>query len=243
MRGCVMRYKEMERKVKNGDIPSLNRDRTEILCAKTAKGGLMSMSWFLKGVTDRIITCQPTPGGELCRRLKECINGDVNRRRVLVQEDGGFPVTSSLRRTDPFKPHGCRFGDDQCMVEDNKDCAKSSVVYEITCTTCNETVDVTTDRQPGGQGAPNYIGMTRTSVHQRMISHARGQQGRKESNPLWRHDRESHNGDQQTYKTRILHAEMNLLPLCISEALYIEKQRIGSSLNEMNENGRGELFA
>ena len=116
-------------------------------------------------------------------------------------------------------------------------------MYEITCMTCNEDIDISmsTNRQPGGQNAPNYIGMTRTSVHCRMLSHLQGQKGRMDSNPLHRHDRDKHDSIPQKYKTRILHCEQNILPLCISEALYIEKQINGSSLNEKEEMGRGGI--
>ena len=56
-------------------------------------------------------------------------------------EDGGKPLIGFLKQTDPFKPSICRYGDPQCIVEQGKDCAKQSVVYEITCNQCNEPVN------------------------------------------------------------------------------------------------------
>ena len=48
--------------------------------------------------------------------------------------------------------------------------------------------------------------------------------------------------DTQLYRTRILTSEKNLLPLCISEGIYIEKQNENHRMNERNENGRGGLI-
>ena len=84
--------------------------------------------------------------------------------------------------------------------------------------------------------------MTRTSVHWRMIHHLKGQKAKYSSNPLYRHDEDIHNGDTQIYRTRILTGEKNLLPLCISEGIYIEKQNENHRMNECNENGRGGLI-
>ena len=59
------------------------------------------------------------------------------------------------------------------------------------------------------------------------------------SNPLWRHDDQVHEGVHQSYTTRILSKERNLLPLTIKEGLYIERQVPKTTLNDRNEFGRG----
>ena len=56
-----------------------------------------------------------------------------------------------------------------------------------------------------------------------------------------RYDRDSHGGEHQQYTTRILSKDRSVLPLSILEALYIEKQIPGTSLNERNEFGRGSI--
>ena len=83
--------------------------------------------------------------------------------------------------------------------------------------------------------------MTSTSVHWRMQGHLSGQKSKSSNNPLWRHDQEAHGGSHQTYTTRILRRERNLLPLTLVEALFIEKQYPETSLNDKNEAGRGGL--
>ena len=54
--------------------------------------------------------------------------------------------------------------------------------------------------------------------------------------PVHRHDLKGYNGEEQKYITRILATERNLLPLVITECLYIEKQYTGSSFNDRNDN-------
>ena len=153
---------------------------------------------------------------------------------------------ATLRQADPFFAGGCRFSDPRCPVESNKDCSLQSALYEITCDSCKDPVDPDNhqekeSRRPGCQSRFNYIGMTRTSVHQRMIGHLKGQKSKSTKNPLFRHDRDVHGGEPQTYTTRILQRERNLLPLCIIEGLFIEKQMAGTTLNDKNEFGRGSI--
>ena len=121
----------------------------------------------------------------------------------------------------------------------------SGAIYEITCDACMDPVDPNqtqkTSRDPGGQARYNYIGMTRTSVHCRMASHLQGQRSRAAANPLYRHGVDHHNGDPQSYTTRIIARERNLLPLNIVEGLHIERQINGTSMNERQEYGRGGI--
>ena len=96
-------------------------------------------------------------------------------------------------------------------------------------------------RKLGGQTRPNYIGMTLTSAYNRMLGHLQGQRSKSTKNPLYRHDLDKHQGEPHTYTTRVILKEKNLLPLCLAEGLYIEKQRIGTTLNDRNEHGRGSI--
>ena len=84
--------------------------------------------------------------------------------------------------------------------------------------------------------------MTRSSVHARMIDHIKGQKAKQSKNPLYRHDRDVHDGNPQLYTTRVMNCQKNILPLTVMEALYIEKQVRGTSLNEKNELGHGALI-
>ena len=74
-----------------------------------------------------------------------------------------------------------------------------------------------------------------------MHSHLQGQKAKSNNNPLHRHDNDEHNGEIQKYRMRILRSERNLVPLAVSEGLFIEQQYPGSSFNDRNEYGRGSL--
>ena len=108
-------------------------------------------------------------------------------------EDGGKPVYSGLRVNDPKRPTGCIFGDINCIVSDKYNCDTSGAIYRIECTQCNSVIDTgETDR---------YIGMTRSTVHSRMLGHLKDQKSKKTSSPMYRHDLDRHNGDPQKYVT------------------------------------------
>ena len=69
-----------------------------------------------------------------------------------------------------------------------------------------------------------------------------GQKAEQESNALHRHDVDQHDGEVQKYRTRILHSERNLLPLCLMEGVFIEKQDPNLRMNDRNEAGRGGII-
>ena len=72
-----------------------------------------------------------------------------------------------------------------------------------------------------------------------MMSHLDGQRLRKSNNPLWRHDRDQHNGIPQNYVTTIEASERKIVKLHCNEALRIERQDPTLRLNERQEGGRG----
>ena len=185
------------RKVDCGEIISLHRDRREIMASKEKKGGFQSSTWFLQGQTSKTVRCDPTPGSVLCKTLKKVLNPEGTQERTLVVEEGGIPVTAQVRRNDPFFNGSCRYGDSECMAKEGVDCGTSGCLYEATCNTCLQPVDLNSpqdreSREPGKQQRHNYIGMTMTSLHNRMTGHRRGQKYKQTSNPLFRHDRVSH---------------------------------------------------
>ena len=83
--------------------------------------------------------------------------------------------------------------------------------------------------------------MTRTSVHNRMMSHLKTQRQKKTSCPLYRHDVKSHQGIPQRYTTEILASEKKLVRLNCLEGIKIERQPDHLLLNDRNEKGRGGL--
>ena len=98
-----------------------------------------------------------------------------------------------------------------------------------------------TNVKPSNIETHNYVGMTRTSLHNRMLSHLQGQRRKCISNPLYRHDTEVHEGNQQEYTATILATEAKIVRLSCNEGLRIEKQSEELSMNKRNENGRGGI--
>ena len=95
---------------KSGKLPSLYRDRRQILAAKVERKSWAN-TWFLKGQVAGTISCQATPNGELAREIQKAVNHERRPgNKLQVLEDGGQSVVSSMRTTDPFRQAGCIFG-------------------------------------------------------------------------------------------------------------------------------------
>ena len=155
----------------------------------------------------------------------------------MIVEDGGKRIHVGLKVDDPCRPPGCIFGDIHCIVDPKYKCDQISKIYKITCVTCDAVID---DRDPERE-SPNYIGLTRSSIHARMLSHLQGQQGRSMGNPLHRHDIAEHDGQQQKYVCRPIASEKKIVRLHVNEALHIENQDRTASLYDKMECGRGGL--
>ena len=72
-----------------------------------------------------------------------------------------------------------------------------------------------------------------------MSQHLRTRDSQSTACPLYRHDRDHHGGERQSYTTKIVAAESKIVRLYTLEALLIEKQDSAKSMNERNERGRG----
>ena len=145
------------------------------------------------------MSCPVTPGGVLKKNLSNVINKNKVYQTQVI-EDGGKPVHCGLRVKDPLRPHGCVFGDQNCIVRGDQQCDRMGVVYRIMCTKCLE-------EKPENENH-KYIGMTRTSVHNRMLGHLRDQSSKLAKCPLYRHDIDVHNGVPQIYVTNIVASEI-----------------------------------
>ena len=81
--------------------------------------------------------------------------------------------------------------------------------------------------------------MTAFPYQYRQLDHRRGHISNRPNNPMVRHDNEHHQGDNQTYTSKFIAEERGLLPLTMKEAIMIEKQHEGTSMNDKHEQGRG----
>ena len=149
-------------------------------------------------------------------------------------------MTLDLKVTDPHKKDECQYGDKDCWVEGGK-CSEMGALYVITCKTCDQKVDSTerdNPKLPGGIKTPNYIGMTASSLHATHEDHRKGHKARNTNKCLVKHEISEHGGIPQEYSAKHIGREKGLLHLALKEALMIEGQKVGSSLNDIHEQGR-----
>ena len=230
IKGAVERYREITREVEVGHRESIYRSGDKIRETKKDKMDWAN-TWFLQGNTKDTISCPVTPGGELKKRLTETVNKGKSTNTKVI-EDGGRPVSGGLTTKDPMRPQGCIFGDQRCIVRADQNCDRMGIIYRIQCLTCLEVIPE--------EESERYIGMTRTSVHNRMMGHLTVQR-QKTSCLLHRHDVKSHQGIPQKYFTDILASEKKIVKLNCLEAIRIERQPNHLLLNDRNEKGRGGL--
>ena len=136
--------------------------------------------------------------------VKESLDLVGLKRHTKVIEEEGIPITACPRKNDPSFQGSGRFSYPHCITEDGKDCAAMYVIYEITCNLCQQSVsnESKRSREPGKHEGENYIGMTMTSSHCRMVSHLSGQRTKSIKNPLWRYDKDAYDGQHQQYTLR-----------------------------------------
>ena len=92
---------------------------------------------------------------------------------------------------------------------------------------------------PGGVKSAHYIGMTATSLHNRHKTHREDHESGKQSNVMVKHDIDSHEGIAQKYTAKLVQTERSLLHLALREAILIDGQTYGTSINDRHERGKG----
>ena len=144
-------------------------------------------------------------------------------------------MNTDPRKNDSLFQESDRFGDPNCITEDGKDCAAIHVVYKITCNSYQQSVsnESKRSREPDKHEGENYIGMTMTSSNCRMISHLSGQRTKSIKNPLWRYDKDPHDGQHQQYA--IMVRDKGVFPLIIVETLWIKSRYLRLPLMSFKE--------
>ena len=136
------------------------------------------------------------------------------------------------------------------MVAGSTDCSLQDKVYIITCDECLEEVTTGTTHthpiilkptRPGGEARPNYVGTTGTSLHARSLLHLKSIKAKDQSNALANHIRLVHGDIPTTFTMRLMSSHRTVLNIFKTEAVFIEKQVVGSSMNQKREGGRGGL--
>ena len=136
------------------------------------------------------------------------------------------------------------------MVAGSTDCSLQDKVYIITCDECLEEVTTGTTHthpiilkptRPGGEARLNYVGTTGTSLHAWSLLKLKSIKAKDQSNALANHIRLVHGDIPTTFTMRLMSSHRTVLNIFKTEAVFIEKQVVGSSMNQKREGGRGGL--
>ena len=125
----------------------------------------------------------------------------------MIVEDGGLPITRGLKAGDPGKRKiNYVYVDKECIVSPNHKCDQMGIVYKIQCKQCNTVIEENDalTRTEAEQRKPTYVGLTRTTIHNRMASHLKSWRYKYKSSRMWRHDRDAHGGITQEYTCIII---------------------------------------
>ena len=180
----IKAYKTMQRNDENNTIP-LHRPRKWKQLERARNKRKKRVSWYCKGGKESVIFIPATPQGRLKRRMTEVINksgvkiGIVEHTKTTVKK---LFQKASIEKT------ACADGDCKVCASDKKyQCRKESAVYEITCTGCKG----------------RYIGETSRTTYSRASEHMADYEAKRESSVLWRHCRERHGGQEQTFQISV----------------------------------------
>ena len=93
------------------------------------------------------------------------------RSGTSVMDEKWIPTNTDPRKNDSLSQESDWFGDPNCITIDGKDCTLMYVMVKITCNLCqpNVTNDSKGLKAPSKHESENYIGMTMTSSHCRIV--------------------------------------------------------------------------
>jgi hypothetical protein len=178
LKGAVLRYREIVRKVTDGDIENLYRNRGQVVRDRLKKGGKSSAAtWFMVGGVSCTLNTAPTPDGALKEKIQKTLSSmmTVDGGKVKVIETGGVPISIGLKKADPFRVEGCDFGEEGCIVDPKTSCGVMSAVYQLLCS-CGDVIEQDSDvsqaasthntqlNSPGRGGRARVVGGVRRRV-------------------------------------------------------------------------------
>ena len=179
-------YRKMEENQAKGITP-LHRKRQWKSKEREKMKRVKKETWYQKGGYESTIFIPATPDGELRKRMQRKIS--ETDMRIKVIEKTGNTLRRNLHKTSITGKTEC---DDVkcpiCTTSKKKGmCRKEGVTYEIECCKCGD----------------KYIGETGRSARARTLEHMNDLRMKKESSVLWRHCREEHNGETESFKCNV----------------------------------------
>ena len=193
-----------------------------------------------------VLFVNQTPNGILAKRLQK-VENDISKLtgdRVKIVERGGTSIRKILVKSNPWAG-GSFCGRENClpcMSDDNQDCFSKGVVYDITCTTCDNEAKLKNDAN-----APEYryTGTTSRSLHERGAEHLKAfKDGDQEKSFMLKHSLDKHEGKYIQFNMKVIKKHYSAFSRLTHEAVRIDRNSRNpnvSSLNSKSEFGRGNL--
>ena len=197
----------------------------------------MRCGWSEKGGYIAPIFVPATPGGELCKIMREVAENEaVGGLKFKIVEDGGTSVKRKTQRSNPTATAGCS-GSDCHACKDGRgkggNCRRSNVQYEMHCQDCPETNPTV------------YLGETARNLYTRagehMDTYRRRTNGGNKESFVFQHQVERHGGAAPNFISKVTKSFSDCLTRQISEAVYIRRSEI-EVLNSKSEWHQPALF-
>ena len=193
-----------------------------------------------------VLFVKQTPNGILAKRLQKAEN-DISRLtgdRVKVVERGGTNIRRMLVKSNPWAGSLC--GRDNCLpcmsADGKQDCFSKGVVYDMTCTTCE---DEAKDKNDLNVPLYRYTGTTARSIYERGAEHLKAfRDGDPEKSVMIKHSLDKHEGKQIEFSIKIIKKHFSAFSRIVHEAIRIDRNSrnpLIASLNSKSEFGRGNL--
>ena len=180
-------------------------------------------SWYKDGGFDSVMFVPATPNAELRRMYQKEISESGIRIRVV--EKVGTTLKKILQSSNPFRNRNCgRLECFICSTSGIGNCNTEEITYIIKC----DDVNCTSKNTYKGESADN--GFTRGKKHLMDLK------GKQDNTPLWRHCKDEHGGQTQTFTMKITRTFRNDAMLRqITEAVQIENTDKESLMNSRSE--------
>ena len=193
-----------------------------------------------------VLFVKQTPNGVLAKRLQK-VENDISKLtgdRVKIVERGGTSVKKMLIKSNPWAGSLC--GRENCLPcmfgDGQQDCFSKGVVYDLTCTTCDDEAKEINDIN-----APiyRYTGTTARSLHERGAEHFKSFMDKdQEKSVMFKHSLDKHGGNFVEFNMKIVKKHYSAFSRLVHEAVRIDRNSRDAnimSLNSKSEYGRGHL--
>ena len=230
--GVLKRWDTVVAEINDG-TRKFHRNRSEIQLQKSTRGGNCPANWFLKGTVTATLSVPISHDSKLKRNIQKSLKSTKgpDGGSTLVIEQAGTRLAHAIPQ--PSNSTGCPYPD-QCLVDPDKRCGGSKLVYKAVCQDCPE--------QNGSR--PQYIGTSGHTLHSRSSTHAKDIRGSKAANSLFKHNKKFHQDsakETDRFKFQPVSSHPKNTDRLITEAYWI--QHSTNVINSKQEYGHGKWIS